>query len=82
MHIKCMLWFESPGYYFPMCENSRHSRGLGGRAVSSGLSKGLPLPPAYHRLFWAWFAFGFPAFAAVLGILWLMITRPAFRLFL
>jgi hypothetical protein len=60
MHIKCMLWFESPGYYFPMCENSRHSRGLGGRAVSSGLSKGLPLPPAYHRLFWAWFAFGFP----------------------
>jgi uncharacterized membrane protein len=24
-------------------------------------------------------AFGFPAFAAVLGILWLMITRPAFR---
>jgi uncharacterized membrane protein len=46
------------------------------------VSKGLPLPPAYHRLFWAWFAFGFPAFAAVLGILWLMITRPAFRLFL
>jgi uncharacterized membrane protein len=39
-------------------------------------------PPANHRLFWAWFAFGFPAFAAVLGILWLMITRPAFHLFL
>jgi len=34
------------------------------------------LPPAYHRLFWMWFAFGFPAFAAVLGIFWLMIARP------
>ncbi|TIQ24017.1 DUF2269 family protein, partial [Mesorhizobium sp.] len=28
-------------------------------------------------LFWLWFAFGFPAFAAVLGIFWLMIARPA-----
>ena len=26
----------------------------------------------YHRLFWTWFAFGFPAFAAVLAIFWLM----------
>jgi uncharacterized membrane protein len=50
--------------------------------AEAAASKGLPLPPAYHRLFWAWCAFGFPAFAAVLGILWLMITRPAFRLFL
>ena len=50
--------------------------------AEAAASKGLPLPPAYHRLFWTWFAFGFPAFAAVLSILWLMITRPAFRLFL
>ncbi len=35
-----------------------------------------PLPPQYHRLFRLWFAFGFPAFAAVLLIFWLMITRP------
>ncbi|MDR9775963.1 DUF2269 domain-containing protein [Rhizobium hidalgonense] len=35
-----------------------------------------PLPPRYHTLFWTWFYFGFPAFAAVLGIIWLMITRP------
>lgn len=39
-----------------------------------------PLPRRYHRLFWTWFAFGFPAFAAVLGILWLMTTRPVFSL--
>ena len=36
-----------------------------------------PLPPAYHRLYRTWFWFGFPAFAAVLAILWLMIARPA-----
>jgi len=35
------------------------------------------LPAAYYRLFWTWFAFGFPAFGAVLAIFWLMIARPA-----
>src|SRR5688572_15140415 len=36
-----------------------------------------PLPPAYHKLFWWWFAFGFPAFGAVLAIFWLMIAKPS-----
>jgi uncharacterized membrane protein len=35
-----------------------------------------PLPPAYHTLFWWWFAFGFPAFTSVLAIFWLMIAKP------
>ena len=35
-----------------------------------------PLPPQYYRLFYTWFAFGFPAFAAVLAIFWLMLSRP------
>ncbi len=35
------------------------------------------LPDSYHRLFRWWFAFGFPAFAAVLAIVWLMLTKPA-----
>jgi uncharacterized membrane protein len=34
------------------------------------------LPPEYDRLFRIWFACGFPAFFAVLAILWLMIARP------
>lgn len=38
---------------------------------------GSPLPKAYHHLYRIWFAFGFPAFFAVLGIFWLMLTRPA-----
>lgn len=37
-----------------------------------------PLPLRYHRLYAIWFACGFPAFAAVLAIVWLMITKPAF----
>ncbi|XIA65691.1 DUF2269 family protein [Bradyrhizobium sp. TZ2] len=35
------------------------------------------LPAEYNRLFRWWFASGFPAFAAVLMIFWLMIARPA-----
>lgn len=36
------------------------------------------LPPQYFRLFRIWFACGFPAFFAVMAILWLMIARPSF----
>lgn len=39
--------------------------------------EGTPLPARYHRLFRLWFICGLPAFAAVLTIFWLMITRPA-----
>lgn len=34
------------------------------------------LPQAYHSLYRIWFACGFPAFFAVLAILWLMLTKP------
>jgi uncharacterized membrane protein len=34
------------------------------------------LPARYYQLFRCWFAFGFPAFAAVLVVFWLMIARP------
>lgn len=37
---------------------------------------GEPLPEEYHRLYRLWFACGFPAFAAVLVIVWLMIAKP------
>ena len=36
------------------------------------------LPARYHQLYRLWFALGFPAFVAVLAILWLMIARPDF----
>lgn len=44
----------------------------------TALASGTPLPAAYHRLFWTWFALGFPAFGAVLGIFWLMMAKPSF----
>jgi len=37
---------------------------------------GEPLPPAYDRLFRIWFICGWPAFAAMLAILWLMTAKP------
>jgi uncharacterized membrane protein len=36
-----------------------------------------PLPARYHQLYRAWFLCGFPAFFAVLAIIWLMIARPS-----
>lgn len=39
-------------------------------------AQGTALPTAYHRLYRRWFAFGFPAFFAVLAILWLMAAKP------
>lgn len=44
------------------------------------VSEGTPLPERYHRLFRIWFACGFPAFAAVLLIIALMLYRPAINL--
>lgn len=35
-----------------------------------------PLPERYHRLYRVWFAFGFPAFLSMIGILYLMLIRP------
>ena len=41
-------------------------------------ASGAPLSPEYERLYGVWLALGVPAFAAVLAILWLMLTRPVF----
>jgi uncharacterized membrane protein len=49
-------------------------------AASSAMAD-RPLPPRYHQLFRLWFVFGFPAFAAVAAIFWLMITRPPIEWF-
>jgi uncharacterized membrane protein len=47
-------------------------RDLARKAVAAGSA----LPPEYHRLYRLWFAFGFPAFSAVLAIVWLMVAKP------
>jgi len=49
-----------------------------GELAAAAAMAGKPLPARYHRLFRLWFAFGFPAFGAVLLIIWLMIAKPSF----
>ncbi|MCA1367513.1 DUF2269 domain-containing protein [Bradyrhizobium sp. BRP14] len=45
------------------------------------LAEATPLPPAFDQLYRVWFAFGFPAFFAVIAIFWLMLTKPHIVLF-
>jgi uncharacterized membrane protein len=39
--------------------------------------QGKAASPEYRRLFRVWFALGWPAFAGVIGIYWLMSAKPA-----
>ena len=48
-------------------------RDLAGEALAAGL----PLPDPARRLYRIWFALGWPAFGALTGVFWLMVTRPA-----
>jgi uncharacterized membrane protein len=42
------------------------------------VAKGTPLGEHYEREFRTWFMLGWPAFASVLAIVWLMVARPSF----
>ena len=61
-------------FWLPVVDIQIRLRDLARAAAASGEA----LPPLYHRLYRLWFACGFPAFAAVLAILALMVTKPAF----
>ncbi|PIB25842.1 hypothetical protein BFP76_12630 [Amylibacter kogurei] len=43
--------------------------------------KNIGLTHEYYRLFRLWFIAGFPAFGAMLVIIWLMLVRPDLQLF-
>lgn len=47
------------------------------RLAEAAVAAEEPLPAAYDRLFRIWFVLGLPAFSAVLGIVWLMVAKPA-----
>ncbi len=72
--LSAVLYLVTGAFWLPVVWMQIAMRDLAADAAR----KGQPLPPAYHRLFRLWFAFGFPAFAAVLAIFWLMIAKPAF----
>ncbi|HEY8879564.1 MAG TPA: DUF2269 domain-containing protein [Roseateles sp.] len=46
------------------------------REVEAALAQGRPLAPAYRRWQKAWEALGYPAFAAMLIIFFLMVNKP------
>ncbi|SFS75766.1 DUF2269 family protein [Brevundimonas viscosa] len=47
------------------------------RLAAAAADAGAPLPPAYDRLYRIWFVLGWPAFAGVIGIYVLMLSRPS-----
>jgi uncharacterized membrane protein len=71
--LSILLYLAIGVFWIPVVFMQVRMRDLAAAAAREGR----PLPAEYHRLFRLWFAFGFPAFAAVLAIIWLMIAKPA-----
>ncbi|MDQ0995213.1 putative membrane protein [Phyllobacterium ifriqiyense] len=70
--ISLILYIVTGVFWLPVVWMQLKMRNLAITAAANNQ----PLPVRYHHLFKLWFAFGFPAFAAVLAIFWLMIARP------
>lgn len=75
--LSLMLYVFTGVFWLPVVWIQIRLRNLARHAAA----RGTPLPDDYVRLYRIWFACGFPAFFAVLGILWLMLTKPAINLF-
>lgn len=71
--LSILLYVITGAFWLPVVWMQMRMRALAIEAADHST----PLAPEYHRLFRWWFAFGFPAFGAVIGIFWLMIARPA-----
>jgi uncharacterized membrane protein len=70
--LSVALYLVTGAFWLPVVWMQMRLRDLAAIAARDGTE----LPPAYYQLFRLWFGFGFPAFAAVLAIFWLMIARP------
>ena len=70
--LSIALYVITGMFWLPVVWMQMQMRNLAEAAKAAGL----PPPQRYSQLFRLWFAFGFPAFAAVVGIFWLMIARP------
>ena len=75
--LSILLYLVTGAFWLPVVWMQARMRDLATEAAAAGA----PLPARYHSLFRLWFAFGFPAFAAVVGIFWLMISRPSLEWF-
>ncbi len=70
--LSIALYLLTGAFWLPVVWMQMRMRDLAAEAVREAK----PLPAQYHRLFRLWFAFGFPAFGAVVAIFWLMIAKP------
>ena len=61
-------------FWLPVIWIQHQMRDIARRSVNDRTD----LPEQYYRLYRIWFACGFPAFFAVLAIVWLMVARPIF----
>ena len=71
------LYLFIGAFWLPVVVIQVRLRGLARTAAADGTA----LPREYFRLYRIWFACGFPAFAAILVLLWTMIARPALFLY-
>ncbi|MCB1383612.1 MAG: DUF2269 domain-containing protein [Notoacmeibacter sp.] len=67
-----VLYAITGAFWLPVVWIQAQLRDMAREAAQAGVG----LPERYFRLYRVWFAFGFPAFFAVMGILWLMLMRP------
>ena len=72
--LSLLLYVLAGIFWLPVLWIQRELRNLARSAARAGD----PLPKNYQRLFRLWFACGWPAFIAVLLILWLMVNKPSF----
>ena len=70
--LSIILYLVTGAFWLPVVWMQSRMRDLAAAAAREGR----PLPEAYHRLFRLWYYSGFPAFAAVLAIFWLMTAKP------
>lgn len=75
--LSIILYFVIGIFWLPVVVMQMRMRDIAERAEHACTA----LPRRYDVLFWTWFIFGFPAFGAILAILWLMIARPPITLF-
>jgi len=72
--LSLVLYVLTGLFWLPVVAIQIRLRDLARAAAANGEA----LPALYHRLYRIWFLCGVPAFAAVLAIIALMVTRPSF----
>ena len=67
-----LLFVVTGACWLPVLWLQVHARNLSQAATQTGT----PLPVRYHAAMRWWFWLGWPAFASVLAIFWLMVAKP------